>query len=126
MLSLDEIDGMITELENTLQSFTDLQRLADLYIIKDAQKKRLTSLANTNDATLQELNDILPQFKNYCMIKKRYQLNELPKQTVIYAMKDVCKELNEFVHILYSNTDTPEERTEIENFIQNLNSLVAK
>ena len=87
MLSLDEIDGMITELENTLQSFTDLQRLADLYIIKDAQKSRLNSIVDASNVTLQELNDILPQFKNYCMIKKRYQLNELPKQTVVYAMK---------------------------------------
>ena len=120
MLSLDEIDGMITELENTLQSFTDLQRLADLYIIKDAQKSRLNSIVDTSNVTLQELNDILPQFKNYCMIKKRYQLNELPKQTVVYAMKDVCKELNEFVHILYSNTDMQEEREEIKNLIANL------
>ena len=123
MLSLDEIDGMITELENTLQSFTDLQRLADLYIIKDAQKSRLNSIVDTSNVTLQELNDILPQFKNYCMIKKRYQLNELPKQTVVYAMKDVCKELNEFVHILYSNTDMQEEREEIKNLIANLADL---
>lgn len=120
MLSLDEIDGMITELENTLQSFTDLQRLADLYIIKDVQKSRSNSIVDASNATLQELNDILPQFKNYCMIKKRYQLNELPKQTVVYAMKDVCKELNEFVHILYSNTDMQEEREEIKNLIANL------
>ena len=123
MLSLDEIDGMITELENTLQSFTDLQRLADLYIIKDAQKSRLNSIVDTSNVTLQELNDILPQFKNYCMIKKRYQLNELPKQTVVYAMKDVCKELNEFLHILYSNTDMQEEREEIKNLIANLADL---
>lgn len=120
MLSLDEIDGMITELENTLQSFTDLQRLADLYIIKDVQKSGLNSIVDASNATLQELNDILPQFKNYCMIKKRYQLNELPKQTVAYAMKDVCKELNEFIHILYSNTDMEEEREEIKNLIANL------
>lgn len=53
-----------------------------------------------------------------CVI--RYQLNELPKQTVVYAMKDVCKELNEFVHILYSNTDMQEEREEIKNLIANL------
>lgn len=123
MLSLDEIDGMITELENTLQSFTDLQRLADLYIIKDVQKSRSNSIVDTSNATLQELNDILPQFKNYCMIKKRYQLNELPKQTVVYAMKDVCKELNEFVHILYSNTDMQEEREEIKKLIANLADL---
>jgi hypothetical protein len=111
---------MITELENTLQSFTDLQRLADLYIIKDVQKSRSNSIVDTSNITLQELNDILPQFRNYCMIKKRYQLNELPKQTVVYAMKDVCKELNEFVHILYSNTDMQEEREEIKNLIANL------
>lgn len=123
MLSLDEIDGMITELENTLQSFTDLQRLADLYIIKDVQKSRSNSIVDASNATLQELNDILPQFKNYCMIKKRYQLNELPKQTVVYAMKDVCKELNEFLHILYSNTDMQEEREEIKNLIANLADL---
>ena len=35
-------------------------------------------------------------------------------------MKDVCKELNEFVHILYSNTDMQEEREEIKNLIANL------
>lgn len=120
MFSVEELDDMIAELEDTISTFTDCQKLCSLYIIRDAQKSRSNSIVEPQNATLQELNDILPQYKNYCMIKKKYQLNELPKQTIIYAMKDVCKELNEFIHILYSSTDTKEERVEILNMLDNL------
>lgn len=123
MLSLEELDNTISDLENSLQTFTDCQRLADLYIIREYQKSALNSIVECSDGVYKELNDILPQYKNYCMIKKRYQLNELPKQTVVYAMKDVCKELGEFLHILYSNTDTQEEREEIKNLVANLTDI---
>jgi len=120
MYSQEELNEMIEDLEADLNTFTDCQKLASLYIISEKQKSRSNSIVECSDMTLRELNDILPQYKNYCMIKKRYQLNELPKQTVIYAMKDVCKELSEFIQILYSSTDTSEEREELRQMLNNL------
>jgi len=113
MLSNAELNDMIKELEETASTFSDYDKLANLYIVKEHTH-------NYENPTLKELNDILPQYTNYCMIKKKFQMNELPKQTIIYAMQDVCKEIKEFIQILYSNTYTKEERDYIKNMLEEL------
>ena len=116
MLELNELNEMIKELEEDTTTFSNCQKLASLYIIK--------SYNHENNSTMQELNDILPQYKNYCMIKKRYQLNELPENTVVYAMQDVSKEIKDFILSLYNNTITKDERYILKNMIDDLQNVL--
>jgi hypothetical protein len=116
MFTVDELNNIISDVENNLQTYTDCQKLADLYIIRN----ELFSHNDVADITAKEFNDILPKFRSYCMIKKKYQLNELPIDTVIHSMEDVCKELFEFITTLYSCTESKQERDCIISMLQEL------
>ena len=96
-------------------------KLASLYIVRDHLKPVEKNVIN-KDVT-KELNDILPQYKQYCDIKRRYQMHELTAEAVIQSLRLVCKEIDEFIHILYSSTDMEEERIQIREEIQRLQSL---
>ena len=111
MLDLSEINSAIEELENTITTYDTCIKLSALYNVKNHM---------LTDTVEQELDDILPQYKKYCNIKRKYQLNELSKDNIIYAMENVCKEIEEFIQVLYSNTDTNEERNLIKKMIEKL------
>ena len=117
MLNMEEINNTIEELENSSTTFDNCMKLASLYIVRDEHQKTVTDDGKQVES---ELNDILPQYQIYCNIKRKYQLQELPDTTVQIAMKAVCKEIEEFMHTLYSSTDMPEERELIRNLIHNL------
>ena len=114
MLNITEINNTITELENGDTTFANCQKLASLYIVRDKFPV---------NAVEHELSDILPQYKNYCAVKRKYQLNELTVDAVINSVNGVCKEIQEFIEILYGSTDTPEERERIRQMIQNLQKI---
>lgn len=108
MLNLEEINNTIEELENGSTTFDTCSKLASLYIVRD-------KLATTN--VEEELNDILPQYRIYCNIKRKYQMGEVTEQTLYNSLTAVCKEINEFLHILYVSTDTQYERDMIRDNI---------
>lgn len=62
------------------------------------------------DTVITEYNDILPSYYKYCEIKRKFQLNELPDNDIQPSILAVCKEVKEFLLILYNNTDTKNER----------------
>ena len=111
MLDLEVIDQTIEELENSDTTFFNCQNLASLYIVRD--KLGGTKLDK-------ELRDILPTYRSYCEIKKKYQMKELPEEAVINAMTNVSKEVKEFIDTLYSGTDLEMERNIINDMIKNL------
>lgn len=111
MLDLEVIDQTIEELENSDTTFFNCQNLASLYIVRD--KLGATKLDK-------ELRDIIPTYRSYCEIKKKYQLNELGEEAVINGINNVTKEIKEFIDTLYSNTDLQLERDVINNMIKNL------
>ena len=117
MLSITEINNTITELENGDTTFANCQRLASLYIVRDKFP------INHVNAVEHELSDILPQYKNYCAVKRKYQLNELTVDAVINSISGVCKEIQEFIETLYGSTDTQEERERIKQMIQSLQKI---
>lgn len=104
------IDDTIEELEQSDTNFANCDKLAMLYIIKDHYKKYPPVLRGLYDEVEEELNDIAPQYKKYCELKRKYQLNEISKEPVIQSMNLVCKEIEDFIRILYCNTDMKEER----------------
>lgn len=104
------IDDTIEELEQSDTNFANCDKLAMLYIIKDHYKKYPPVLRGLYDEVEEELNDIAPQYKKYCELKRKYQLKEISKEPVIQSMNLVCKEIEDFIRILYCNTDMKEER----------------
>lgn len=107
------IDSTIDELEQGETTFANCEKLASLYIIKEHFKQYPLVLRGLYDEVEDELNDIAPQYKSYCEIKREYQLGKTTKEAVIKSIKGVCKEIEEFLQILYSNTDMPEEREQL-------------
>lgn len=113
-MNIQEVNDMIQELEEYESSLSNIRNLSSLYIVR----KHL--LENTVDSVTNQLNDILPSYIEYVKLKRKYQLNEVTEQAIYLAMQQVCKEIKEFLHILYSNTDTPKEREMIRNLIYHL------
>ena len=89
-------------------------------IIKEHYQKYPLVLRGLYDEVEEELNDIAPQYKSYCEIKRDYQLGKTTKEAVIKAMHGVCKEIEDFIQLLYSSTDMPEERDELKLLINKI------
>lgn len=102
-MDIKYIDKLIGEFENSEESLSNIRTLSSLYIVREYCEKK-------SDIVEQELDDILPQYRTYCEVKRKYQMRELSEQAVFTAMNNLCRELSEFVHILYSSTDTETER----------------
>lgn len=93
------IDEAIEALENESTTFDNVNELACLYIVRE-------HLGNSRT----ELVDLFPYYKKYTEVKRRYQLDQTTEGEVIQNMKNVCKELQEFIEELHSHTDMARER----------------
>lgn len=109
------INDLIDELEQSDTSLSNVRNLSALYNVK-------THLLGTEiyNNTIKELNDILPSYIDYLDIKRKYQLGEIQENVLFSYLESVCKEIREFIQILYSGTDTPKERDIIKNLIRQL------
>ena len=108
------INEMIEELEDGDTTYANAADLASLYTVRD-------KLTQPIDGITKELNDILPAYTVYKEVKRNYQLNGIDKSKVIRQLEFVCKELKDFVGILYSSSDSPEEREIILKTVKELN-----
>ena len=117
-MNLEEINNTIEALENSSTTFGNCEKLASLYICRQHM-----ATPDSNPQVEQEYSDILPQYRNYCTIKRRYQLHEITDEPVISSMMRVCTEIKEFIQVLYSNTDTENERIQIHNMLMELSSI---
>lgn len=118
MLDLEEINKTIQELENGETNFGTCQKLSYLYIVREHFAK--------DDAVITEYNDILPSYSKYCEIKRKFQLNELPDTAIQPAILAVCKEVKEFLLILYNNTDTQNERELLQEMLNSTVNEITK
>lgn len=118
MLDINLIDETIKELENEDTNFSNCQKLASLYTVKEFYEKHL----QTADQVQLELHDILPQYNRYCEVKKKYQLGEVASEQVLDSMMLLCQEIEEFLHTLYSSTDIEPERQQLRGLIQSLST----
>ena len=124
MINLQDINETIHDLEQQPTNFTVCEKLAILYtvrnnIIKSESEPKVEHTLEINPV-VSEYMDILPSYERYCEDKRKFQLGELTQDKIINDMKDVCKEIQEFITTLYSNTDTIDERELISNMINNL------
>ena len=107
MLNLQEIDDTIEELENGPTTFDTCIKLSALYNIKEHLQDATMKLENDVE---KELSDILPHYRKYVEVKRAFQHSEADKAAVLALMQSVCAEIKEFLMVLYSSTDTAEER----------------
>lgn len=121
MLNLEEIDSTINELENSTTTFETCSKLSTLYIVRDhLQNAVQESLDASEDKTEDETINVLPSYVRYLEVKRKYQLHETTEDIIVIQLNNVCKELDNFLHLLYSSTDTVNERTVLKNLIANL------
>lgn len=113
-MDLREITDTIEELENGDTTFDSCIKLSALYNVRDKLKSD----------TEKELNDILPQFRMYVAVKRKYQLRELTKEDLIFAMKSMCRDVEEFISTLYQNTELEEERELIKTMLNQATSFI--
>ena len=112
MLNIDEVNNTIAELENGETTFDACIKLASLYTVKEH--------FDCNDEVVEEYNDILPQYRHYVEVKRKYQLGEVAETALEKQTMLVCKEISEFIQSLYSSTDMPTERNIIQDMINSL------
>lgn len=120
-MDIQAIKDNIKELENADTTVENVRELALLYIVRDnLENANLTG--NFND-TARELDDILPQYRKYIEIKRQYQLGQLPDTAVNKSIRNVCREIYEFISTMYSRTDMKSERDCIDELIQKLRKI---
>ena len=114
-MNIADINEIIDELEQSEFSLSNVRNLSALYNVK-------THLLGTSnyDSTTKELSDVLPSYLQYIDTKKRFQLHEINEDLLHINMKELCKEIKEFVQALYSGTDTQQERDLINQMLKEM------
>ena len=112
-MDMKEIEDTIEELENGTTTFDNCIKLSALYNVRDS----------LNSDTQKELEDILPQFRMYVAVKRKYQLHELSDDELLFAMRSLCRDIEEFIETLYNNVELPKERQTIKDMINNLHNM---
>lgn len=121
-MTLEVINDMIQDIEQSDNSLSNARSLASLYILKSIKENdENLILKRSSSIVTKELDDILPSYNYYIDTKRRFQLKQLNEELVIEALKDVCREIKEFVQIIYSCTDMPIERDTIKEMLSDLN-----
>lgn len=124
-MDMQEVQNTIEELESMDTTFDTCMKLASLYIVREHYKSPLQpTVMKASENVRQELSDILPAYKKYCSIKRKYQLHELTEGAVIQSIQLVCQEIDEFMRTLWSSTDMPQEREALMQMIQRLQTLI--
>lgn len=113
--NLAEVNDAIKELQESSLTLSNARNLSALINVRDYLQNVTQSVP---DSLERELNDILPQYKEYCAVKRQYQLGRATDDLVVASMRLVCKEVREFLLILYQNTDTQIERNMIKRMLK--------
>lgn len=120
-MDITAIEDNIKELESESTTVDNVKELAFLYIVHDHLKKE--NLRVGSDDIHDEFEDILPEYRKYVEIKRKYQLGEISEMEIKRSIKRVCKEVYEFIHTLYYCTDMPAERECIDSLLLKLRTL---
>ena len=110
-MDIQIIQDNIDVLENSETSLENIQELALLYTVRNNF---------SGDKVESELSDILPDYKKYLDAKRKFQMKETDDTPMVDYMKLLCKEIQDFVLLLYNNTHTRKERHYIEETLSYL------
>ncbi len=120
-MNIQAIQDNIEELETADTTVENVKELALLYIVRDNLKK---SLELNGNSTISEYNDILPQYRRYIEIKRAYQLGKTSEKEVEKSIKNMCKEVQEFIYTMYKCSDMPQERRQLKSMLEKLTDLL--
>ena len=121
-MDLVAIQEAINTLVNSSTTADNVSELASLYICSICLQESVKSAKYSElQGTEKELKDILPYYRKYVDIKRRYQLHQTTEGEVVVGIKKVCKEITEFIDSLYRGTDMNKERICLRNMIKQLN-----
>lgn len=110
MISIEEINDTIEELENGEITLKTCNDLANLYIIqKHMQEQDLLPDSNIDE----KIDELQTYAIRYVMERDILQLN--------YFLTNISQIISE----LYHTSDTEQERKEFKSFIDNINSIVS-
>lgn len=110
-MNIKDIETTITELENGPTTYDSCQKLASLYVVR-------SNLSGVElDTTVTEYHDILPMYNKYVDTKRLYQMQKVSITEVNASMTQLCKEVKEFLLMLYNNTESASERGQIRDMI---------
>ena len=114
-MNITTINELIDELEQSDTSLSNIRNLSALYNVK-------THLLGTKnyDSTTKEFGDLLPSYLQYVDTKRKYQLHQISADTVYINMKELCREIKEFIQTLYGSTDTEQEREILKQMIKEI------
>ncbi len=65
-------------------------------------------------------------YEMYVDTKRQYQMRQISEDAVIASIKDVCKEIDEFISLIYSNSDLRKERKCLRDCINRLSAKCDK
>lgn len=102
-----EVTEMIAELEQSDATYQNCNDLAALYKVRDEF-----------DKVKAEIDDILPAYKRYVEVKKNYQQGKASKDSVLDSQNLVCREIFDLIKTLYSCSDMPLERINVQNLVK--------
>ena len=117
-MDINEIEETIQELENSSTTFNNALKLASLYILRENLKP---GLKREIDGVEDELDDILPQYRHYIVVRRNFQLGQTNQTEVLKALTYLCIEIKEFLKALYSGTSSPEEQSILQELYSSLN-----
>ena len=64
--------------------------------------------------------EVLPTFFDYVEVKNAYKIGDVPKDKVLRIFNTLAFEIKEMFNLIYSNTDTEEEREILYALIEDL------
>ena len=123
MLDINEINGTIKQLEDGETTFSNCNKLAVLYTVRDYMTGKSAAPELSNEVT-EELSDILPCYKTYHEAKEKYRLREIAEQPVIVAMNQLCREIKEFMLSLYKGADTDDEKNQLKQMVKEVHGMM--
>ena len=119
------LDDAILEHEAKDTTYANCEKLAWLYIVRDhcchTQTRESLNIETIPSEPKHVDKEFLPTYFLYMEAKKSYQQNEGSKEKVLNCLDSFLAELKEFFKIIYRNSDTPEERQMINEFISSVN-----
>lgn len=123
MISVKEVCDTIDALENGVINLQTCSKLATLYLVRDELNKREFGANTSLRGVIKEEGDILPEYLKYVDLKYKYQMGEINSEVVKNQMRNVCKEIKEFVQTLYRCSDMVEEREQLVTMLQELQKI---
>lgn len=117
-MDIQAIQDAIEVLESSNTTMENVNELSKLYIVRE---NLIKSQKYSNSKP-----KILPGYDNYVNVKRQYQMHQIPEDAVIVSIKQVCCEIDDFISMLYANSDLRRERRCLKECLAKLNSKYDK